>query len=159
MAQQPNIELDPSDRPRSVPSPATARRWSPADRPGVITSPSQKPTGDGFGHPGPDTGWAITLIRRAELDDGSEELEAVLAALMGARASANGRAPTTGDLAAALALCGVGDGYPDGVAERRERWKRAVSHDKPKGRTALAEVDDDLLLESPERIRAAMTAR
>jgi len=159
MAQQPNIELDPSDRPRAVPSPATARRWSPADRPGVITSPSEKPTGDGFGHPGPDAGWAITLIRRAKLDGVSEEFEAVLAALMGARASANGRAPTQGDLAAALAMCGEGDGYPDHITERRERWTRAISHDTPVGKTALSEIDHELLLDSPERIRVALIGR
>lgn len=159
MAQQPNIELDPSDRPRSVPSPGAARRWTPSKRPGVITSPSEKPSGAGFGTPGPDAGWAMRLIAQADLPDSSEELASVLAALMGARASEFGRAPTMGDFEAALALCGIGEGYPDHIAERRERWKRATSHDKPKGSTALAEIDRDLLLETPERIRVAMIKR
>lgn len=128
-------------------------------RPGVITSPSEKPSGAGFGNPGPDTGWAMRLISRADLADSSEELESVLTALMGARASVFGRAPTKGDLEAALALCGIGEGFPDHIVERREHWKWATSHDKPKGSTALAEIDRDLLLESPARIRVAMIKR
>ena len=159
MAQQPNIELDPSDRPRPLPSPGPARRWSPKTRPGVISSPSQKPTGAGFGNPGPDTGYALRLIRSAEIEERTDELEAILVALMGARASHFGRAPTPEDLDAALAMCGIGEGYPDHVVERRARWEVAVSHDKPKGATALSEIDHGLLVDTPQRIRVALINR
>ncbi len=160
MAQQPNIEHDLSDRPRTVPSPGTARRWSPSSRPGVISSPADMPSGDGFGTPGPDAGFAKTLISRAQIDDRSPELEAVLSAIMVARASSFGRAPTRGDLEAAKAMCGVGGGsVPDWVHERRKHWMHAIAHDKPKGKTAVSELDRDLLLKTPDEIRSTLSQR
>lgn len=160
MAQQPNIEHDLSDRPRAVPSPGTARRWSPSSRPGVITTPAEMPSGDGFGTPGPDAGFAKTLISRAGLTDRSPELESVLSAIMVARASSFGRAPTQGDLDAAMAMCGLGGGdAPDWVHARRKHWMHAIAHDKPKGKTALSELDRDLLRQTPDQIRAALKQR
>ena len=159
MAQQPNIEHDLSDRPRSVPSPGTARRWSPGDRPGVISTPADMPSGDGFGTPGPDAGFAKTLINRANIPDGTPELEAVLSALMVARASSFGRAPTKKDLEVAKVLCGVGIDASDWVHERREHWMHAIAHDKPKGKTAVSEVDRDLLREEPDEVRSALESK
>ena len=156
MAQQPNIELDAADAPRQTPTPDPARRWNPGMRPGVIASPSDKPIGSGFGTPGPDAGWALTLIRRADLDDSSPELEALLAAIMVARASHFGRAPVPDDLEAAMILCGLDDGAHSEHVERGQRWKTAVSHDKPKGRTALAELSNPILTETPARIRVML---
>jgi hypothetical protein len=126
----------------------------------VISTPAEMPTGDGFGTPGPDAGFAKTLISRAEIDGRSPELEAVLSAIMVARASSFGRAPTRVDLEVALAMCGLGDGdAPDWVHERCKRWMHAISHDKPKGRTALSEIDRDLLRKKPDEIRAALKQR
>lgn len=159
MAQQPNIELEDSDRPRSVPEPGPARRWTPSMRPGVINTPAEMPRGDGFGTPGPDAGYAIKIIERADLEDDSEEFQAVLAAIMMARASAFGRAPTEGDLNVALAMCGIGGDFPEWVHERREHWKHAIAHDKPPGRTAVSELDRELLLEKPDRIRSIFKLR
>lgn len=153
MAQQPNVELDASDRPRAVPSPDPARRWRPSDRPGVITAPDQVPHGEGFGTPGPDTGWALTLIDRADIAQRSKGLDKVLSALMGARASSFGRAPTLEDLEVALTLCGIGEALPEHLAERRARWVEATSHEKPPGRMALAEVGIDLLRAKPSAVR------
>lgn len=159
MAQQPNIELEPGDLPRAVPQPAPPRRWEPSMRPGMITAPDQVPRGGTYGTPGPDMGWALTLIRRAwpDLDD---ELEAVLAALMVARASSFGRAPIPADLEAAKVMCGIGDDLPAWLAERRERWVEAAAHEPSrgaKGRTAVSEVDHELLRETPDRIRWALS--
>ena len=78
----------------------------------MITAPDQVPRGGAFGTPGPDTGFACRLIRAADLPDRSEELEQVLAALMAARASHFGRAPTVEDLEVAKLVCGIGDGLP-----------------------------------------------
>ena len=153
MAQQPNLELDPTARPRSVPGPDHARRWRPSDRPGVITTPDQVPRGEGFGTPGPDTGWALRLIDRAGLAERSPGLDKVLAALMGARAAAFGRAPTLEDLEVATILAGIGDGLPAHLTERRERWVDATAHERPPGRTALAEVGIDLLRSKPAVVR------
>ncbi len=117
------------------------------------------PSGDGFGTPGPDAGFAKTLIGRADIADTTPELEAVLSALMIARASAFGRAPTREDLEVAKVLCGVGVDVPDWVHERREHWVHAIAHDKPKGRTAVSEVDRELLKEGPDRARSILKLR
>lgn len=153
MAQQPNIELDPADRPRAVPTPDASRRWRPSMRPGMITSPDQVPRGDGYGNPGPDTGWAFRLIDAADIPELTGPLRKVLATLMGARAASFGRAPTREDLDVALLLCGIGEALPPVLADRRRRWVDAAAHDKPPGRTALAEVGMDLLRHKPAEVR------
>ncbi|MDX1448289.1 MAG: hypothetical protein R3246_04420 [Acidimicrobiia bacterium] len=153
MAQQPNIELDPADRPRAVPTPDAARRWQPSMRPGMITSPDQVPRGEGYGNPGPDAGWAFRLIDAADVPDLTDALRRLLAAFMTARAASFGRAPTVEDLEVALLLCGIGDALPEALAQRRERWLDAMSHDKPPGRTALSEVGMDLLRHKPAEVR------
>ncbi len=57
-------------------------------------------------------------------------------------------------------MCGIGGGNaPDWVQERRQRWMHAIAHDKPKGRTAVSELDRDLLLKQPDDIRAALKQR
>ena len=117
------------------------------------------PSGEGFGTPGPDAGFAKTLINRADIPDRTPELEAVLSALMVARASSFGRAPTQKDLEVANVLCGVGVEVPDWVHERRAHWMHAIAHDKPKGKTAVSEVDRDLLVEEPEEVRSALESK
>lgn len=154
MGQQPNIELEPSDRPREVPEPAPPR-LGPDARPGVITAPDQVPSGASFGRPGPDTGWAYRIIQVADLPDRTPDLEAVLVAIMAARASSFGRAPVPEDLEVARMLLGLGGGRPD-LDERRERWLEATAHEKVKGTTALAEIDRDVLRLRPEQIRSSL---
>ena len=119
----------------------------------MITTPEQVPTGEGFGTPGPDTGWALRLIDRADVPHRSKGLDKVLAALMGARAASYGRAPTLEDLEVALILCGIGDALPDHLADRRERWVESTAHERPPGRAALAEVGIDLLRHKPAAVR------
>ena len=155
MGQEPNIESSPADLPRPEPHPDPARRWRPT-RPGVITSPAEKPEGPLFGHPGPDAGWAYRVIRAEGLPEDSPELEAVAAELMIARASHFGRAPVSEDLEVVKILLGFDGGSTD-LAERRKRWLEAAAHEKPPGATALAEVDPDLLIEPPERVRYILT--
>jgi hypothetical protein len=119
----------------------------------MITAPDQVPHGEGFGTPGPDTGWALVLIDRANIPGRTKGLDRVLAALMGARAASFGRAPTLEDLEVAKILCGIGDGLPDHLAARRERWVEATAHEKPPGRSALAEVGMELLGYQPAAVR------
>ncbi len=157
MAQQPNIELEPEDRPRSVPAPGPARRWNPHDKPGVITSPDAVPAGGAFGRPGPDTGFAYRLIRSSALEDRSAALEHVLAALMAARASHFGRAPTAEDLEVASLLCGIGEALPDWVGERCKGWVEATAHEKSKGVTAVNDVGDELLRLKPDEVRVRLS--
>lgn len=156
MAQQPNIELAQGDRPRSVPTPDASRRWTPGMRPGVINSPADRPEGDGFGAPGPDAGWAIKLIRNADLDQRAAKSESLLSAIMTARAAQFGRAPIPEDLEAAIILCGFDQGAHPSNEERGLRWQLATSHEKPKGKMALSEIDSALLMEKPASIRALL---
>ncbi len=151
MGQEPNLEPSVADRPRSEPQPDPPRRWRPT-RPGVVTSPEERPDGPLFGHPGPDAGWAYRVIREEGLPEDRPELEEVVAALMIARASHFGRAPTPEDREVALALLGYGSDSPR-LVERRRRWLEEAAHEKPPGATVLAEVDPELLVETPERIR------
>jgi hypothetical protein len=118
----------------------------------MITAPSQMEWGGAFGTPGPDTGFALRIIRAADLDDRSEALELVLAALMAARASLLGRGPTIEDLEVAKIVLGIGYNLPAHLGERKERWLRATAHEASPGRTAVAEVDTDLLRFKPEAV-------
>lgn len=165
MGQQPNIEIEEGELPRSVPERAPERRWSPT-RPGEITSPDEVPTASMFGRPGPDTGYALKLIRRAEYPRGDrpEALEKVLTALVAARAAANGRAPVPMDVNVALSILGLrGDDLDpatlDHLAVRRADWLDAVPHESSKGSTALAAIPAELLMDTPVRVRARLNAQ
>lgn len=152
MAQQPNIELDPSDLPRRALDTSPAQRWSAKDKPGVITKPGEVPTGGSFGTPGPDTGWALRIIRHVS-PQADPNAEHVLAALMSARAAAFGRAPIPEDLAVAKLLCGMGEGLPLELSAKARRWITAVPHERSKGRTAVAAVERDQLMMKPDELR------
>jgi hypothetical protein len=75
---------------------------------------------------------------------------------MGARAALFGRAPTTEDLESAKLLCGLGDGLPGYLAERRAGWLGATAHEKPKGRRAVGDVGSDLLRLTPAELRTRL---
>src|SRR5690606_3476124 len=92
----------------------------------------------------PDTGFALRIIEHAEVAQDDERLQRVLAALMGARAAHFGRAPTAGDLQAALRLVGLAGERSDDLDARRERWLAALSHERTPGQTAVAEAGDAL---------------
>jgi len=115
------------------------------------------PHGERFGTPGPDTGWALTLIKRADLPGLGRGVERVMAALMAARAGSFGRAPTPEDLDIALLVCGLDVALPDSLRERCKRWADASAHDRPPGRTALSEVGIELLRQSPAVVRLRLT--
>lgn len=151
MGQQPNVEIPRSDRPREVPEPDPPRRWRPT-RAGVITAPDQVPKGRNFGRPGPDTGYALKLIRGSDvaLTSGQEK---VVAALMGARSSLLGRAPTAADLAASLVIAGIGEGLPEHIVERGGKWAAATAHEGSPGQMAVGEAEDDLLVLSTDQVR------
>ncbi|HEY7563322.1 MAG TPA: hypothetical protein VIA81_00175 [Acidimicrobiia bacterium] len=152
MGQQPRIEITQADLPRRTAEPDPPRRWRPGMRPGMITDPVEMKWGGAFGTPGPDTGFALKIIRTVDLDERSPALEQVLAALMAARASLLGRAPTIEDLEVAKIVAGIGYNLPAHLGERRERWLRATAHEASPGKTAVADVDADLLRHKPEAV-------
>lgn len=156
MGQQPNIELTEAERPRKVLEPAAARRWRP-DKPGLITSPDQNPSGGSFGSTGPDPGWAWRVLAEFDLPSDDPDLRSVVAALMMARAAGAGRGAVREDIEVALALCGYWENAPQYVIERRERWLAAVPHDRRAGQSAVADVSLDLLLKAPEQVHYFLT--
>jgi hypothetical protein len=154
MAQQPNVEIVDSDKPRTHLEPGPAGSWR-SDKPGLSAGPESLPSGRGFGHAGSDQGWAYVLVDRATLPDDDPRLRVVVLGLVMARASASGRAPVPQDIDAALMLCGFGDDARPELVARRERWLAAVAHDSRPGQTAIGEVDRELITAKPEQIRYA----
>ncbi len=138
MAQQPNIELRDSDRPRSEGTPDPERRWVP-DRPGEFTG-SGVPWGGPFGMPGPDAGYAIKLAAGRDLvlaeNEHRADATAAVAAVAAARASLSGRGPTKPDIDAAIVILGY-EGESDfgpvraatiaGAAHHPQRIRRLVA--------------------------------
>ena len=157
MAQQPNVLLTPSDRPRRSLQPPASRGWR-ADKPGVPDAPDDSDRFGPYRTVGPDPGWAVKVVRHFDLPD-DHGLEEVVVGLVMARAAALGRAAVRGDVEAVLALLGYDHDAPPEVIEQRKRWLAAVPYDKRPGETAVAEVDRSLLVESPEHIRWANTHR
>lgn len=156
MAQQPNVELTEAERPRSTPQPGPAVKWR-ADKPGVPEGPTGIRGGGIYGTTGPDPGWGLRILNMAELPSDDEHLREVIIGLMLARAAAFGRAPVPEDIDVALALCGFGFEAPSEIQERRDRWVEAAAHDRRPGATAVAEVDRDLLVMTPDEVEAAQT--
>lgn len=158
MGQQPNIKIDDSEKPRPVPQTPSAVAWR-SDKPGLITTPDQVPSGGRFGTPGPDAGWGLRLLAMAVLPDDDPRLAGVVEGLMMARAARAGRAPVAEDIEVALVLCGYGYEAPDDVLERRDRWLAAVPHESRPGSTAVADVDPDLIVNKPDKVRWALTQK
>lgn len=159
MGQEPNIEVDLSDLPRQEPEPAAPARWKPS-RPGEIGAPGEVQWGGAFGRPGPDTGWAMKLVRLAAFERGAhaDEVEKIVATVAGARAGRFGRAPVPDDVEVALTLLGLRpDGLPATVAElerHRRRWIAVAAHEKVKGKAFLASIPEELLAATPQELRA-----
>ena len=157
MGQQPNIELDASDLPRSALEPGAARR-SPNGRPGEIMTPEEAVAGGTFGRPGPDTGWVLRLVRATDFDRSDRGIEAVVASVAAARAASNGRGPAPADVEVALILLGL---RPEGVpvevvaqlSAARATWLGKATHERVKGQSFLSQLSPGLLSADPERVR------
>ncbi len=162
MGQEPNIELTAGDVPRQTAEPGAPARWV-NERPGAITSPGDQPWGGSFGRPGPDTGWALRLIGRAEWDRSHrpKEIEAVLMAIVGARASHYGRAPVPQDVEVGLLLLGLrseglGEATVESLVHRRERALDHAAHEHSKGSGLLDDISLDHLSATPAELRSLL---
>ena len=152
MGQQPNIELEIADLPRPSPKPDPARAWIPG-RPGELGGPEDAQFGAGFGTVGPDSGYALSLVkaRDLELADGERRAntDIALAAIASARAALFGRAPTGKDVDLAMALLGLDPAAPESVrrdmGESRKRWFAAVAHHPGRLHGFIASLDHGVL--------------
>lgn len=158
MAQQPNVEITEAELPRSTPQPGPAVKWR-AHKPGVPGGPGDVPSGGKFGHAGPDPGWGLKILQGTSLPGDDPRLRQVVTGLMLARAAASGRAPVPEDIEVALIMCGLFQDAPPELAERRQRWLEAVTHEARPGETAVADVDLDLIVNKPEQIRYALKSQ
>lgn len=165
MGRQPNLPIGEAERPVARLGRAPEKRWTP-HRPGEIELPADFPTSGPFGKPGPDTGWALRLIAKSEFERGNRPgaLDELLVAMVGARASANGRAPVKVDVNVALSILGLRNmdleaATVEYLVSKREAWLDAVAHEWRKGASALADIPHELLMDTPVRIRARLNAQ
>ena len=154
MGQQPNIEPAIEDRPRPVPRPGSARRWSP-ERPGDLGSPQAVPWGGAFGMPVPDGGFVARIVaeRGVSLQTGQDRGDVIdaIRVVASGRASRFGRGPARSDVEVAERLLGV---HPDGEqqsADERVARLRAAIGDPAALRRAVVEIAD--LLDAAEGTR------
>jgi hypothetical protein len=166
VGQQPNIRLGIQDLPRPEAHPAAPRRWSPR-RPGELGSPDEVPWGGAFGTPGPDAGYAMTVLASRDIPVGEGEdrhdVAAALAALMVARASHFGRAPVAADADVAEVLLGYrSDGLGEETRERlaalRRRLLPGFGHTKHRGRDLVAAFGREVLTAPPGAVPGLLDA-
>ncbi len=139
MGQEPKIPRGFEDLPRPTAQPAAPDGWTPR-RPGDMSGPEEVPWGGAFGTPGPDTGFAIRVVRGISLpggDDLRRDVEAAVIAVVAARASVMGRAPTRSDAEAAVELLGLTDETAADLA--------GISHDPRRLRELVADLPRDRL--------------
>lgn len=135
MAQPPYVPHAPGRTARHYNSPPQRGGWR-ADRPGELPE-GPLPAGDGFGHQGPDQGYALRLARgfapQLQLHDGEKRGDVIAGCVTVAlkRASLFGRAPVAADLQAAFDHWRYLDaGAPiEVVASRRALFAGAGGHD------------------------------
>jgi hypothetical protein len=104
-------------------------------------SPDDVPWGGAFGTPGPDIGFALRIVRSMELPGSARlrnDIESAVVAVMAARASAIGRAPTAPDVAIALELLELDASNAQSVA--------GVAHDRARLSALVAEIAPDRLV-------------
>jgi hypothetical protein len=159
----PFVPADPADRPRQQqnlpPGTATppARDWR-ADRPGDV-GPAQ-PRGPLFGTPGPNVGYAYTLVKRVEddlqLSEGEDhhDVAPVIAEIAAKRAALFGRAPVIHDVKLVSSLLGYDGSADDDFVEIRTLIVHDAGHDYQRRRAVVDTVPEQLLRLKPEEMEA-----
>ena len=163
MGQQPNIEVDLTERPRTKPGPAPARPWKP-NRPADLGAPSEVPSGGPFGVIGPDAGYALKLVGEHELEllpgEHHHDAAVAVAAIATARAARLGRAPIADDISVGLIVLGfdAGAAVDEAIASARPGWIANVGHNAAKLREIVADIPGDVLPLAPSDLRARIAA-
>jgi hypothetical protein len=131
------------------------RPWR-AERPGDL--PSGQPTGELLGRPGPNIGYALTLVERARdrialapYEHGADA-EAVIGEVAMKRAASYGRAPVMADVECAMLALG----YQGGAEPDFAKWRVGAvkgAHESYLLRRKLCDaVDLDLLRVTPSQL-------
>jgi hypothetical protein len=135
MAAPDYVPVAPEDRPRTAQPLPPAKPWR-ADRPGdFVVAAAAQPMGPRLGRPGPDLGYALTLVPlfadRLELRTGEHRDDVVNGCVTVAmrRAAAFGRAPVVHDLEFAFRVFGYLGGAADDLVTWRKELFRGAAHD------------------------------
>jgi hypothetical protein len=118
--------------------------------------------GNGFGSPGPDQGYALSLARRfhdkLELVDGEHRNDVVAGCVAVAtkRSSLFGRGPTIYDLEFAFALWGYLGGAATGLISKRKELFAEASHHYWKRRAIADAVPEATLRMTPAVVKNAI---
>jgi len=160
MAQPEFVPVLPVDDVRAGEIIPPASRWK-ATRPGDVVD-GARASGAGFGSPGPDQGYALSLAKRFAdrlvLSAGEHATDAVAGCLGVAtkRSSLFGRGPVIHDLDLAFSVWGfLGDAPDDLVAYRRPLFAEA-GHHYWKRRAIADAVPEATLRLVPAAVRAAL---
>ena len=165
MAAPEYVPVDANVPVRGYESPPRRPQSWRAERPGDLAD--GQPRGDGFGNPGPDQGYVLTLTRRFEgkltLTAGEHEKDALAGAVGVAlkRASLFGRAPVVHDLTVALTIWGFLGAAPQELIDLRKPMFEEVAHPHhyQEQRQVADLVPDDVLRRTPQQITEAHRAR
>jgi len=161
LSTDPFVIADLTDAPRQAQNLAPgvslpAARTGVGVRPGAVEGPW--PTGPGFGSPGPNIGFAFTLVQRARdrfalaVREHTADAYALVAALAMKRASSFGRAPVVDDVSCGLVVLG----YEGPTAESFVEWRLLIgadaAHDYIRVQAVCDAVAIDDLRQSPARL-------
>lgn len=144
------LDEEPRQEPNLAPGshmPASGS-WR-ADRPGDLGA--LQPKGALLGSPGPNVGYALTLVNRArdrfqlEPHESINDAAEVVAAVAMKRAATFGRAPTVNDVDFAMELLGYLGEAPDDVKAWRPDVVREAAHDYVIRRAVVDTVSTGLL--------------
>jgi hypothetical protein len=150
----PYVPVTLDEEPRQEPNLAPGSHMPPsgswrADRPGDL-GPMQ-PKGPFLGSPGPNVGYALTLVNRVkdrfklEAHESVDDAAAVVAELAMKRAATFGRAPTVNDVDFGMELLGYRGEVPADVREWRPDVIREAAHDYAVRRAVVDTVSSGLL--------------
>jgi len=133
-------------------------------RAGELGGPEDSQFGAGFGTTGPDSGYALSLIRSRQYEVGGGEhrvnTDAGLAAVASARAALFRRGPTAKDVDAAMVLLGLDPELPEQIRvamnDKRIVWFAAAGHHATKLYGFAAALDPDVLRLTSDEARSKM---
>jgi hypothetical protein len=160
----------PTD-PFSVPTPADAPRQDQNLAPGVSVPPARawsanrpgdlrggQPRGELLGSPGPNVGYALTLVHRAKdrlalaPHEHVDDAAAVVGEMAMKRASSYGRAPVMADVECAMLVLGYQGGCAPGFAEWRALAVEGAHHEYARRRAFCDGVSLDALRLAPSAL-------
>jgi hypothetical protein len=162
MPTDPFVSPDPDDKPRQQQNLPPGVAYPPA-KSWTATRPGDQPVGQARGPlrgaPGPNIGWAYTLVNRVKdrfklaPSEYVGDAAAVVAEVASRRAASYGRAPVIRDVEFAASVFGYDTN--DDFATARARLVYDAAHDYYRRRAVFDSVPDELLRAAANDVRTA----